>query len=88
MAKNRHPTTHSRLPSFVKGKLGVIDTYHGSLCHDEALAYGRGEVPEHVYAVKFLMKDLWGPDAERPDEPPGTSGRLSPGRRHGFSVGP
>lgn len=68
MAKNRHPMTHSRLPGFVKGKLGMIDTYHGSLCHDEALAYGRGEVPEHVYAVKFLMKDLWGPDAERPDD--------------------
>ena len=25
--------------------------------------------------------------AEPPDEPPGTSGRLSPGFRHGFSVG-
>src|SRR5579875_3611404 len=26
--------------------------------------------------------------AEPPDEPPRTSGRLSPRRRHGFSVGP
>src|SRR5438477_6627790 len=26
--------------------------------------------------------------AEPPDEPPGTSGRLSPGLRHGFSTGP
>ena len=26
--------------------------------------------------------------AEPPDEPPGTSGRLSPARRHGFSVLP
>jgi hypothetical protein len=26
--------------------------------------------------------------AEPPDEPPGTSGRLSPRRRHGFSTGP
>ena len=67
-AKNLHPTTHSRLPSFVKGKRGIIDTYHGARCHDEALADGRGEVPEHLYAVKFLAKDLWGPDAERPDD--------------------
>ncbi len=26
--------------------------------------------------------------AEPPDDPPGTSGRLSPRRRHGFSTGP
>ncbi len=26
--------------------------------------------------------------AEPPDEPPGTSGRLSPSRRHGFSTLP
>jgi nitrile hydratase beta subunit len=68
VAKNLHPTTHSRLPGFVKGKPGVIDTYHGAHCHHEALADGRGEAPEHLYAVKFLAKDLWGADAERPDD--------------------
>jgi hypothetical protein len=25
-------------------------------------------VPEHLYAVKFLAKDLWGPNAERQDD--------------------
>jgi nitrile hydratase subunit beta len=67
-AKNRHPTTHTRLPGYVKGKPGVIEVYHGAHCHHEALAEGRGDAPEHLYAVKFLAKDLWGPDAEQPDD--------------------
>jgi nitrile hydratase len=63
-AKNIHPTRHIRLPGFVRGKLGMIEVYHGTHCHHEALATGRGEVPEHLYAVKFAATELWGPDAE------------------------
>ena len=63
-AKIIHPITHTRLPTYVMGKTGIIDTYHGAHCHHEALASGKGEVPEHLYAVKFAAVDLWGPDAE------------------------
>jgi nitrile hydratase subunit beta len=63
-AKLIHPTTHTRLPTYVMGKPGVIDTYHGAHCHHEALASGKGEIPEHLYAVKFTAGDLWGPNAE------------------------
>jgi nitrile hydratase len=67
-AKTIHPTSHTRLPTYVMGKPGLIDTYHGAHCHHEALASGKGEVPEHLYAVKFAAVDLWGPDAERKDD--------------------
>ena len=59
-----HPTSHTRLPTYVMGRPGLIDTYHGAHCHHQALASGKGEVPEHLYAVKFAAVDLWGPHAE------------------------
>ena len=52
----------------MKGVHGIVDTYHGAHCHHEALATGGGEVPEHLYAVKFLARDLWGTGAENPDD--------------------
>ena len=63
-AKNLNPTAHNRLPGFTKGKIGVIDTYHGAHLSHEPLALGDGEVPEHIYAVKFEAAELWGPSAE------------------------
>jgi len=63
-AKTIHPTRHTRLPAFARGKLGEVEVYHGAHCHHEALAEGRGQIPEHLYAVKFLATELWGPDAE------------------------
>lgn len=62
--KNRHPTSHCRIPGFAKDKFGVVEVYHGAHCHPEAHAAGKGDVPEHLYAVKFAATELWGPDAE------------------------
>ena len=63
-AKVIHPTRHTRIPGFVRGKFGTIEVHHGAHCHHEALAEGRGEVPVHLYAVEFAAPELWGPDAE------------------------
>lgn len=59
-AKNIHPTGHTRLPGFTKGRIGTIEVHHGAHCHHEALATGKGEIPEHLYAVKFDATELWG----------------------------
>jgi nitrile hydratase len=64
---NRNPLTHTRLPAFVRDKDGVIEIHHGAHCHPEAHVDGRGDVPEHVYAVRFEADTLWGPDAEHGD---------------------
>ncbi len=59
-ATNLNSPRHIRLPSYVKGKLGTVEVYHGAHCHHEALAEGRGEIPEHLYAVQFSGPELWG----------------------------
>lgn len=64
---NRNPLTHTRLPAFVRDKDGVVALYHGAHCHPEAHADGRGDVAEHLYAVRFEADTLWGPDAEHGD---------------------
>jgi nitrile hydratase len=61
---NRNPLTHTRLPAFVRDKNGVVEIHHGAHCHPEAHVEGRGDVAEHLYAVRFDAHTLWGPDAE------------------------
>lgn len=63
-ARNLNPTTHDRLPRYTKGKVGVVDVYHGAHLSHEPLSTGDIEVPEHLYAVKFEAAELWGPSAE------------------------
>jgi nitrile hydratase beta subunit len=64
---NRNPLTHTRLPGFARDKDAMIEVYHGAFCHPEAHVEGRGDVPEHLYAVRFEADTLWGPDAEHGD---------------------
>jgi nitrile hydratase subunit beta len=66
--KNLETTTHNRLPGYVKNKLGVVEVYFGAHCHPEAHAAGKGDVPEHLYAVRFAATELWGSDAESPSD--------------------
>jgi len=61
---NLNSCRHSRLPGYVRDKTGVVAHYHGAHCHAEAQAEGHGELPEHLYAVRFTAYSLWGPDAE------------------------
>lgn len=63
-AKNHNPTTHSRLPGYVKGKIGVVDAHYGAHLSHEPLSTSDTEVPEHLYAVRFEAADLWGSSAE------------------------
>lgn len=62
--RNLQTTSHNRLPSYAKNKLGVIEEYFGAHCHPEAHAGGKGDVPEHLYAVKFDAVELWGAEGE------------------------
>jgi nitrile hydratase beta subunit len=66
VARNIHPSGHTRLPRYVRGRRGVIDRDHGVFVFPDAHALGRGDKPQHVYSVRFTARELWGPDA-----PPG-----------------
>lgn len=62
--KNLHPPGHIRLPGYARDKRGEIVLQHGAWVFPDTNALGLGEHPEHVYAVRFDGRELWGPDAE------------------------
>jgi nitrile hydratase len=59
---------HTRLPSYGAERRGVIIKYYGSHILPDSHAHGMGEQPEHLYAVEFNARDLWGKAAEDGDK--------------------
>ena len=66
-ARNLNPPTHTRLPRYVRGKFGIIERDHGVFVFPDTNAQGRGEQPQHVYAVRFAARELWGEQANPKD---------------------
>lgn len=62
-AKNIQPTGHTRLPRYARGKTGEIARDHGVYAFPDTNARYEGENRQHVYAVRFAARELWGPDA-------------------------
>jgi nitrile hydratase beta subunit len=63
-AKNIHPATHTRLPRYVRGHLGVIERDHGAQVFPDSAAIEAGENPQWLYTVVFDAVELWGADAD------------------------
>ncbi|MBI4274319.1 MAG: nitrile hydratase subunit beta [Rhizobiales bacterium] len=63
-AKNMHPRTHTRLPRYVRGHVGVIDSLHGCHVFPDSHALGKGENPQWLYTVAFDGRELWGADGD------------------------
>jgi nitrile hydratase subunit beta len=63
-AKNIHPKTHTRLPRYVRGHVGVVERDHGCHVFPDSVASGQGENPQWLYTVRFESRELWGPDAD------------------------
>ena len=66
-ARNINPSGHTRLPRYVRGKLGEIASDHGIFQFADSLAHGGGKQPQHLYAVKFTAQELWGKIAKQQD---------------------
>ncbi len=66
-ARNIHPTGHTRLPRYARGKQGTIATDHGVFVFNDSLVQGTGEKPQHVYSVRFAARELWGSAAAATD---------------------
>lgn len=62
-AVNMHPIGHTRLPRYVRGKLGTIYRDHGVFVFPDTNAHFLGEKPQHVYSVRFAARELWGRQA-------------------------
>lgn len=66
-ARNAHPTGHTRLPRYARGREGTVDRDHGVFVFADAHAMGLGAQPQHLYSVRFAAQALWGPQADPRD---------------------
>ncbi|WP_019904067.1 nitrile hydratase subunit beta [Methylobacterium sp. 77] len=64
LTRNDHPTGHTRLPRYVRGRRGVIERVHGAFVLPDASAIGRDAPPQWLYTVGFEAADLWGASAD------------------------
>jgi len=62
--KNIHPATHTRLPRYARGRVGVIEAVRGCHVFPDTVAIGKGENPQWLYTVLFEGRELWGENAD------------------------
>ena len=65
--RNIHPEGHTRCPRYARRARGEIATFRGTFVYPDANAHGE-ERAEPLYTVAFDAAELWGPDAENPDD--------------------
>jgi nitrile hydratase subunit beta len=66
-ARNMHPAGHTRLPRYVRGKIGVVEVDRGVFVFPDTNAHLQGEKPQHLYSVRFAARELWGEAAASRD---------------------
>jgi nitrile hydratase len=66
-ARNMHPTGHTRLPRYVRGKSGRVVVDRGVFLFPDTNAHLQGEKPQHLYSVRFAARELWGEQASAHD---------------------
>ena len=63
-AKNIHPPTHTRLPRYARGHVGVIEAIRGCHVFPDSSALRAGENPQWLYTVRFEGRELWGENTD------------------------
>ena len=63
-AKDIHPSGHTRLPHYVRGRKGTVRRVQPAQVFPDTNAHFQGENTQHVYSVEFQSKELWGDDGE------------------------
>lgn len=63
VVRNFHPNGHTRVPRYARGKPGVIVFDEGVHHFPDSRVQGVGDRPQHVYAVRFDARELWGESA-------------------------
>lgn len=66
-AKVMHPKTYTRLPRYIRGKVGEIVKNHGVYVFPDTMGQRLSTKPQHVYSVRFSAQELWGMDASPKD---------------------
>lgn len=66
-ARNIHPTGHTRLPRYARGRTGTVAEDRGVFVFPDTNAEFLGENPQHLYSVRFTARELWGERASPRD---------------------
>jgi len=62
--RNHQPPGHTRLTAYARGRRGVVARVVPPCVLPDTNAHFQGEHPQHVYAVRFEARELWGESAE------------------------
>jgi nitrile hydratase len=62
--RNVNPRTHTRLPRYARGRMGIVEAIRGCHVFPDSVTVGAGEDPQWLYTVAFAGRELWGPDAD------------------------
>lgn len=62
------PPGHIRTPAYLRGKTGEIERHLGPFGNPEQQAYGLKGEPVALLRVRFTMAEVWGPEAENPQD--------------------
>lgn len=55
---------HTRVPSYLRGRVGTVVAHYGNYIFADARAHGKGECPQPLYSVLFKAEDVWGSGKE------------------------
>ena len=59
-ARNFHPEGHTRLPRYVRGRVGTVEATRSGFVFPDTNAHRLGEQPQWVYTVVFDGREIWG----------------------------
>jgi nitrile hydratase beta subunit len=65
--RNMHPTTHTRMPHYTRGKTGIVERNRGVFALPDNEVYNIDPNPQHVYLIRFTARELWGEAAPKRD---------------------
>jgi nitrile hydratase beta subunit len=66
-ARNINRVGHTRLPRYARGKTGVIEHDRGVQAFPDTHLPAPVQSAQHVYAVRFTARELWGEEASLKD---------------------
>jgi nitrile hydratase subunit beta len=57
---NLNPPTHTRMPRYTRGRVGVVERDRGVFALPDTDVYFGDPKPQHVYLIRFTAHELWG----------------------------
>ena len=62
--RNINPPSHTRLPRYARGRVGVVEAVRGCHVFPDSVTTGGGEDPQWLCTVVFAGRELWGENAD------------------------